>query len=70
MHSSLSRGKLTTDIVLAVVFALACLPFAWLGTPVDLVVLVMFAGALAVRRLAPGWSLGVAWAKSGLATAR
>ena len=62
MHTSLSRGKLTTDIVLAAVFALVCLPFAWLGTPVDLVVLVMFAGALAVRRLAPGWSLGVAWA--------
>ena len=62
MHSSLSRGKLTTDIVLAVVFALVCLPFAWLGTPVDLVVLVLFAGALAVRRLAPAWSLGVAWA--------
>ena len=40
----LSRGKLTTDIVLAVVFALVCLPFALLGTPVDLVALV------AVRR--------------------
>jgi signal transduction histidine kinase len=62
VHTSLSRGKLTTDIVLAVVFAVLCLPFAWLGGAPDLVVLVVFAGALAVRRLSPAWALGIAWA--------
>ena len=62
MHTSLSRGRLTTDIVLAVVFGLFCLPFALLGNAVDVIVLIGFVGALAVRRLAPGWSLGIAWA--------
>lgn len=66
MHTSLSRGRLTTDIVLAGVFGLACLPFALLGNAVDLVVLVGFVGALAVRRLWPGWSLGIAWAAAVL----
>ena len=59
--NTLSRGKLTTDIVLAVVFALACLPFALLGNAVDVVVLVGFTAALSVRRLSPAWSLGIAW---------
>ncbi|HEX6364946.1 MAG TPA: histidine kinase [Agromyces sp.] len=62
MPTSLSRGRLTTDIVLALVFALACLPFALLGNAADLVALVGFTGALAVRRLSPAWSLGIAWA--------
>jgi len=62
VHTSLSRGRLTTDIVLAVVFGLFCLPFALLGNAVDVIVLIGFVGALAVRRLAPGWSLGIAWA--------
>ena len=62
VRTSLSRGKITTDVVLAGVFALVCLPFAWLGGAADLVVLVLFAGALAVRRLSPAWSLGIAWA--------
>ncbi len=66
MHTSLSRGRITTDIVLAAVFALVCLPFALLGNAVDLVVLVGFAGALAIRRLSPGWSLGIAWAAAVL----
>ena len=61
MNTSLSRGQLTTDIVLAAVFGLLCLPFALLGAPVDLVVLVAFLAALAVRRLSPGWALGIAW---------
>ncbi|HZW40738.1 MAG TPA: sensor histidine kinase, partial [Agromyces sp.] len=59
--NTLSRGRLTTDIVLAVVFALACLPFALLGNGVDVVVLIGFTAALAIRRLSPGWSLGIAW---------
>ena len=59
--NTLSRGKLTTDIVLAVVFALACLPFALLGNGVDVVVLAGFTAALSVRRLSPAWSLGIAW---------
>jgi hypothetical protein len=60
--TSLSRGKITTDIVLGVVFAVFCLPFAWLGGAPDLVVLVVFSGALAVRRLSPALALGIAWA--------
>ena len=61
MRTSLSRGELTVDVALAVVFGVVCLPLALQGTPVDLVALVGFAGALAVRRLSPGWSLGIAW---------
>jgi len=66
VHTSLSCGRLTTDVVLAVVFGLCCLPFALLGNAVDLVVLVGFVGALAIRRLSPAWSLGVAWAAAVL----
>ena len=66
MHTSLSRGKLTTDLVLAVVFGLCCLPFALLGNAADLVVLVGFVAALAIRRLSPAWSLGIAWAAAVL----
>lgn len=62
MTTRLSRARLVTDLVLAVLFALACLPFALLGNGFDLVALVLFTGALAVRRLSPAWSLGVAWA--------
>ncbi|WP_350346811.1 histidine kinase [Agromyces sp. G08B096] len=62
MSTTLSRGRLTTDIVLAILFGLVCLPFALLGTPVDLVALALFTAALAVRRLSPAWSLGIAWA--------
>ncbi len=53
---------ITTDIVLAVLFGLVCLPFALLGNVADLVALVAFAGALAVRRRSPALSLGIAWA--------
>ncbi len=60
----ISRAKLTTDIVLAGVFALACLPFALLGGFPDLLVLAGFTGALAVRRYSPAWSLGIAWASA------
>ncbi len=60
--TTLSRGRLTTDVVLAVAFALVSLPFALLGNAADLVALVGFTAALAIRRLAPGWSLGIAWA--------
>ena len=61
MPTSLSRARITTDVVLALVFAVLCLPFAWIGGAPDLVVLVIFTGALVVRRLAPAWSLGIAW---------
>ncbi|WP_448004445.1 histidine kinase [Agromyces bauzanensis] len=61
MHTSLSRGMITTDLVLAALFALICLPFALLGDAVDLVALAGFTGALAVRRRSPAVSLGVAW---------
>jgi len=59
--TTVTRAQLTTDIVLAGVFALVCLPFAVLGGWPDLVVLVVFATALALRRLSPAWSLGIAW---------
>jgi signal transduction histidine kinase len=58
----LSRASLATDVVLALLFALVCMPFAVLGDGADLVALGLFSGALAVRRFAPAWSLGVAWA--------
>ncbi|GAA1835455.1 sensor histidine kinase [Agromyces salentinus] len=57
-----SRAKLRTDVILAVVFGLMGLPFALLGNAADLFALVLFVGALAVRRFSPPWSLGVAWA--------
>jgi signal transduction histidine kinase len=57
----MTRGRITTDIVLAAVFALVCLPFAWLGGAPDFAALVLFTAALAVRRLSPAWSLGIAW---------
>ncbi len=57
----MSRGKITTDIVLACLFAVVCLPFAWLGGVPDVVVLTIFTVALGVRRMSPAWSLGVAW---------
>ncbi|MCD2441979.1 histidine kinase [Agromyces sp. SYSU K20354] len=62
MPSTITRAQLTTDIVLAGVFALVCLPFAVLGGWADLIVLAVFAAALAVRRRSPAWSLGIAWA--------
>lgn len=61
MPTTITRAKLTTDIVLASVFALVCLPFAVLGGWPDLIVLGGFAAALAVRRYSPGLSLGIAW---------
>jgi signal transduction histidine kinase len=60
--TTLSRARRVTDVVLAVLFALVCLPFAVLGDLADLTALVLFSGALAVRRLSPAWSLGIAWA--------
>lgn len=57
----LSRGRLTADLVLAGLFALVCLPFALMGNGVDPIALVLFTGALAVRRWSPGGALVVAW---------
>ena len=50
MPTTITRAQLTTDIVLAGVFAVVCLPFALLGGWPDLIVLVVFATALAVRQ--------------------
>ena len=64
MFRPISRSQLVVDLVAAGVFAL----FGWLGVQrsdtgaPDLVVLVGFAAALALRRLSPGLALGVAWA--------
>ncbi|GAA1505314.1 sensor histidine kinase [Agromyces terreus] len=60
-ESRISRAKLRTDIILAVVFGLMALPFALLGNWADLVALLAFLTALSVRRLDPAWSLGIAW---------
>ncbi len=62
MPTTITRAQLTTDVVLAGVFAAVCLPFAVLGGWVDVIVLAVFATALAVRRRSPAWSLGIAWA--------
>ncbi|MFF2390011.1 histidine kinase [Agromyces sp. NPDC058104] len=64
MPTRISRAKLTTDIVLAGVFALVCLPFALLGGAADLVILAGFTGALAIRRFDVRWSLAIAWASA------
>ncbi|GAA1756581.1 sensor histidine kinase [Agromyces humatus] len=61
MPTTTTRAQFTTDVVLAGVFALVCLPFAVLGGSPDVLVLVLFAAALAVRRRSPAWSLGIAW---------
>lgn len=58
---TISRAKFTTDIVLAVVFGFVCMPFAVLGEWADIVALLAFSAALAVRRASPAWSLGLAW---------
>lgn len=62
MQTPLTRGMITTDVVLAGLFGLVCLPFALLGNLADLLALAGFTGALAVRRRSPAVSLGVAWA--------
>ena len=49
------------DVVLAAVFALVCLLPALISGAPDVLVVLLFAGALAVRRLWPGWSLAIAW---------
>ena len=49
------------DAALAAVFALVCLLYALIGGWPDVVVVLLFAGALAVRRISPGWSLAIAW---------
>lgn len=61
MPTSTSRARFTTDVVLAGVFAVLCLPFAALGGWPDFVVLAVFTAALVMRRRAPAWSLGVGW---------
>ncbi|MEV1130585.1 histidine kinase [Agromyces sp. NPDC049794] len=62
MQTTPTRGMITTDVVLAGLFGLVCLPFALLGNLADLLALAGFTGALAVRRRSPAVSLGVAWA--------
>ncbi|MFE6966133.1 histidine kinase [Agromyces sp. NPDC057679] len=64
MPTRISRAKFTTDIVLAGVFALMCLPFALLGGVADLVILSGFTAALVIRRYDVRWSLAVAWASA------
>jgi len=58
----LTRQQLTVDLVGAGVFGLVCFPWAWIyGETLQLPVLMLFVAALALRRLVPGASLGIAW---------
>ena len=63
MFRPITRSQLLVDLVVAAVFAL----FGWLGVQrsdtggFDLLVLLGFAAALALRRLSPGLALVVAW---------
>lgn len=60
--------QLVTDIVVAALFTVLVVPMeigmnpgAWWSVPTALLASVLFGGALALRRLAPGLALGVAW---------
>jgi signal transduction histidine kinase len=55
------RTAVVVDAALAAVFALVCLLYALIGGWPDVVVVLAFAAALAVRRVSPGWSLVIAW---------
>jgi signal transduction histidine kinase len=61
VRTSPGRTAVVVDAVLAAVFALVCLVPALVEGGVDAVVVLLFAGALALRRVSPGWSLVVAW---------
>ncbi|MRX42460.1 sensor histidine kinase [Agromyces kandeliae] len=61
MSTPTQRTTLIVDGVLAVLFLAACSLFVLVGGWPDVVVTVLFAAALAVRRLAPGASLVIAW---------
>ena len=61
VRTSPGRTAVVVDAVLAAVFALVCLLYALIGGWPDVVVVLLFAGALAVRRVSPGWSLAIAW---------
>ncbi|MFB7894071.1 histidine kinase [Microbacterium sp. NPDC056044] len=75
MFRSLKRYQIVVDVSLAVVFFLVTWPIETLAVTgglqgsfapppslASLVNVLIFAGALAVRRLSPGLSLGIAWA--------
>ncbi|GAA1057469.1 two-component sensor histidine kinase [Agromyces luteolus] len=61
MITSSRRTTLIVDGVLAALFLAACSLFALVGGWPDVIVSVLFAAALAIRRVAPGASLVVAW---------
>lgn len=61
--------QLAVDVVVAGVFALVTAPMEaslnvgqWWSVPSALLASVLFGGALALRRMAPGLALGIAWA--------
>jgi len=61
VSTSSQRTTLIVDGVLAAVFLAVCSLFALVGGVQDVVVAVLFAAALAIRRVAPGAALVVAW---------
>jgi signal transduction histidine kinase len=61
VSTSSQRATLVVDGVLAALFLAVCALYAFVGGPPDLVVVVLFAAALVLRRVAPGAALVVAW---------
>jgi len=57
----LSRGQLAADATIAIVYAVGCLFVATNGSRLGLVAIGFYAVAVALRRLSPVVSLGVAW---------
>ncbi|KZE95545.1 Sensor histidine kinase DesK [Agromyces sp. NDB4Y10] len=61
MSNSTNRATLIVDGILAALFFAVCVLYAFVGGWPDVVVVVLFSAALAIRRAAPGVSLVVAW---------
>ncbi|MCK8609473.1 histidine kinase [Agromyces sp. C10] len=61
MSNSTNHATLIVDGILAALFFAVCVLYAFVGGWPDVVVVVLFSAALAIRRAAPGASLVVAW---------
>lgn len=61
MSISTQRTTLIVDGILAALFFAVCVLYAFVGGWPDVVVVTLFSAALAIRRVAPGAALVVAW---------
>ncbi|WEG09386.1 histidine kinase [Microbacterium horticulturae] len=68
MFRSLQSYQIVIDVIIAVLFALVTAPAEigvntaqWWSVPIGLLAGVVFGAALALRRMAPGLALGIAW---------